>query len=76
MVEEFNVKAEATKKAEAFGYCDNDISKIIEDIAKRGCSDIKVSIPTMLDVDLVINYLSDNGYVVSRLTHNYILIEW
>ena len=76
MVEEFNIKAEATKKAEAFSFCDNDISKSIEEVAKQGRDSIKVSIPTMLSVDLIINYLSGNGYVVSRLTHNYIMIEW
>ena len=76
MVEEFNIKAEATKKAEAFDFCDNDISKAIEEVAKQGKNSIKVSIPTMLNVDLIINYVSDNGYVVSRLTHNYIMIEW
>ena len=76
MVDAFNIKAEATKKAEAFGFCDNDISKAIEEVAKQGRDSIKVSIPTMLSVDLIIYYLSDNGYVVSRLTHNYIMIEW
>ena len=76
MVEEFNIKAEATKKAEAFGFCDNDISKAIEEVAKQGRDSIKVTIPTTLRVDLIINYLSGNGYVVSRLTHNYIMIEW
>ena len=76
MVDAFNLKAEETKKAEAFGFCDNDISKAIEEVAKQGRDSIKVSIPTMLSVDLIINYLSDNGYVVSRLTHNYIMIEW
>ena len=76
MVDAFNIKAEATKKAEAFGFCDNDLSKAIEEVAKQGRDSIKVRIPTMLRVDLIINYLSDNGYVVSRLTHNYVMIEW
>lgn len=76
MVEQFNIKAEAQKKAEAFGFCDNDISKSIEEVAKQGRDSIKVSIPTMLNIDLIINYLSGNGYVVSRLTHNYLMIEW
>lgn len=76
MVEQFNIKAEATKKAEAFGFCENDISKAIEESAQQGRESIKVSIPTMLNIDLIINYLSGNGYVVSRLTHNYLMIEW
>ena len=76
MVEQFNIKAEATKKAEAFGYCDNEISNAIEEAAKQGRDNIKISIPTMLNIDLIINYLSGNGYVVSKLTHNYIMIEW
>ena len=76
MVEQFNIKAEATKKAEAFGFCENDISKAIEESAQQGRDSIKVSIPTMLNIDLIINYLSGNGYVVSRLTHNYLMIEW
>lgn len=76
MVEEFNIKAEVTKKAEAFDFCNNDIAKAIEEVAKQGRENIKVSIPTMLSVDLIINYLNSNDYVVSRLTHNYIMIEW
>jgi len=76
MVKEFNIKAEATKKSEALGFCDNDISKAIEEVAKQGKNSIKISIPTMLNVDFIISYISDYGYVVSRLTHNYIMIEW
>ena len=76
MVDAFNIKAEATKKAEAFGFCDNDISKSIEEVAKQGRENIKVSLPTTIETDLVIKYLNDNGYVVSKLTHNYIMIEW
>lgn len=76
MVERFNLKAEETKKAEAFGFCDNDISKAIEEVAMQGKESIKISIPTMLDIDLIINYLSGNGYVATKLTHSYIMIEW
>ena len=76
MAKEFNIKAEATKKAEALSFCDNDISKAIEEVAKQGKNNVKVSIPTMLNVDFIISYLSDYSYVVSRLTHNYIMIEW
>lgn len=76
MVDAFNLKEEETKKAEAFGFCDNDISKAIEEVASKGIDSIKVSIPTVLNVNLIINYLSDNGYIVSRMTHNYIMIQW
>lgn len=76
MVDAFNLKAEETKKAVAFGFCDNDISKAIEEVAGQGRENIKVSLPTTIETDLVIKYLSDNGYVVSKLTHNYIMIEW
>ena len=76
ILEQFNIKAEATKKAEAFGFCENDISRAIEESAKQGRDSIKISIPTMSNIDLIINYLSGNGYVVSRLTHNYLMIEW
>ena len=76
IVEQYNIKAEETKKAEAFGFCENEISKAIEESAKQGRDSIKISIPTMLNIDLIINYLSGNGYVVSRLTHNYLMIEW
>lgn len=76
MVEDFNIKAEATKKAEALDYCDNDISKAIEEVASRGRDNIKVTIPTMLSVDLIINYLNNNGYTVTKLTYSYIMIEW
>ena len=76
MLEQYNIQAEATKKAEAFGFCENDISKAIEETGKQGRESIKISIPTFLDINLIINYLSGNGYVVSNLTHNYIMIEW
>ena len=76
MLEQYNIKAEAQKKAEAFGFCENDISRAIEESAKQGRESIKISIPTMLNIDLIINYLSGNGYVVSRLTHNYLMVEW
>ena len=76
MVDAFNLRAKEAKKAEAFGFCDNDISKAIEETAKQGRESIKISIPTMLDINLIINYLNSNGYVVSNLTHNYIMIEW
>ena len=76
MVDAFNLRAEKTKKMEAFSFCDNDISKSIEEVAKQGRESIKISIPTFLDINLIINYLSDNGYIVSNLTHNHIMIEW
>ena len=76
MVDAFNLRAKEAKKAEAFGFCDNDISKSIEEVAKQGRDSVKISIPTFLDINLIIKYLSDNGYIVSNLTHNYIMIEW
>lgn len=76
MVDAFNLKEEEAKKAEALGYCDKEISNLIEETAKQGKDSIKVSIPTMLDINLIINYLNSNGYVVSNLTHNFIMIEW
>ena len=76
MVDAFNMRAEEAKKAEAFGFCENDISRAIEETAKQGRDSIKINIPTFLDINLIINYLSGNGYVVSNLTHNYIMIEW
>lgn len=76
IVDAFNMRAEEAKKAEAFGFCDNDISKSIEEVAKQGKETIKISIPTFLDINLIIKYLSDNGYIVSNLTHNHIMIEW
>ena len=76
MVDAFNLRAEEAKKAEAFGFCDNDISKSIEEVAKQGRESIKISIPTMLDINIIINYLSSNGYKVLNLGKNYIQIEW
>lgn len=76
MVDAFNLKAEATKKEIAFGYCDNEISKAIEEVAGKGRENVKVSLPTTIETDLIINYLSNNGYVVSKLTNNYIMIKW
>ena len=76
MADAFNLKAEETKKATAFEYCEKEISKAIEEVASNGRESVKVSLPTTIETDLVIKYLNDNGYVVSKLTHNYIMIKW
>ena len=76
MVEEFYTKVEARKKEEAFAFCDNDITEAIEAAAKQGKGRVKISIPTTLSVSLITNYLTDNGYAVSKMTNSYLLIEW
>jgi hypothetical protein len=76
MVEEFNIKAETTKREEAFAFCDNDISQAIEEAAKQGEGRIRISIPTNLSVNIITNYLVGNGYAVSKMTNTYLLIEW
>lgn len=76
MVEDFNTKVEVTKREEAFAFCNNDISKAIEEAAKQGKGRIKISIPTILSVSIVTNYLVSNGYAVSKMTNSYLMIEW
>ena len=76
LVEEFNIQAEKIKKAEVFDFCNNDIAKAIEEVARQGKESIKISIPNVSIIDLIIHYLICNDYAVLRLTHNCIMIEW
>lgn len=76
MVEEHNTKVLKEKVDNAIAICENEISKEIERVAKCGHFSVKVSIPTNADIDVVVNYLNENGYLTTVLTHSYILIEW
>lgn len=76
MVEDFIIATETTRKEKAFAFCNNDISKAIEETARQGQSRVKISIPTNLSVDLITNYLVGNGYAVSKMSSTYLLIEW
>ena len=76
MVEEYNTQVLKEKIDNAISICDNEISKEIERVAKCGHFSVKVSIPTNADIDVVVNYLNENGYLTTVLTHSYILIEW
>lgn len=76
MVEEHNKQVLKEKIDNAIAICENEISKEIERVAKCGHISVKVSIPTNTDIDVVINYLKENGYLATALTHSYILIEW
>lgn len=77
MVDAYNLRAKEEKTNTAIAYCENEISKEIEKRAKDGHSNVKVSVPTNLDMEIVINYLTINGdYSVYELTHSYIQINW
>ena len=76
MVEEHNTRVLQEKLSNATAICENEISKEIERVAKQGRTEVKVSIPTHIDIDIVVKYLQENGYVVTTLTHSYISIEW
>lgn len=76
MVEERNTQVLKEKLENAIAICDNEISKEIETYAKNGRSEVKVSIPTNIEMSMVIKYLEENGYTVTKLTHSYISIEW
>lgn len=76
MVEERNTQVLKEKLENAIAICDNEISQEIEKYAKNGRTEVKVSIPTDIDMSMVIKYLEENGYAVTKLTHSYISIEW
>lgn len=76
MVEEYNKQVLKEQIDKAIAICENDISKEIERVAKCGHISVKVSIPTNVDIDVIINHLKENGYLATALTHSYILIEW
>lgn len=76
MVEERNTQVLKEKLDNAIAICDNEISKEIENYAKKGRTEVRVSIPTNIEMSMVIKYLEENGYTVTKLTHSYISIEW
>ena len=77
MADAYNLRTKEEKTNQAIAYCEKEISKEIETRAKGGHNSVKVSIPTNLDIDIVINYLTVNGeYSVYELTHSYIQINW
>ena len=76
MVEEHNKQVLKEQIDRAIAICENEISQEIERVAKCGHISVKISIPTNADIDVVINYLKENGYLATALTHSYILIEW
>lgn len=77
MVDAYNLREKEDKTNKAIAFCENEISKEIEKRANEGYSSVKVSIPTNLDIEIVVNYLTINGgYSVYELTHSYIQINW
>lgn len=77
MVDAYSLRVKEEKTNKAIAYCENEISKEIENRAKDGHSNVKISVPTNLDIEIVINYLTVNGeYSVYELTHSYLQINW
>lgn len=77
MVDAYNLRAKEEKTNKAIAYCEKEISQEIENRAKAGHNSVKVSVPTNLDIEIVINYLTVQGeYSVYELTHSYIQINW
>ena len=76
LTEQYNIEKLRNQKTEVYNYCNGEVSKAIQEAATNGKENIKISIPTNLNVDLVLTYLNNNGFTCSKLTHNYILIEW
>ena len=77
IVEKYNVEKETQIREKAVSYCDNQIDYAIRKRAESGNTNLKISIPTDLNTDIIINYLTtQNGYDVSELTHTYLLIQW
>lgn len=77
IVENYNVEKETQIREKAIAYCNNQIDEAIRKRAESGNTNIRISIPTDLNTDIIINYLTtQNGYDVSELTHTYLLIQW
>lgn len=77
MVEKYNVEKETQAREKAIAFCDTQASEEIRKRAEKGKTDAKVSVPTDLDINIVVNYLTtQGGYTVNELTHTYLLIEW
>ena len=76
IVEERNTQVLKEKLNNAIAICENEISKEIEKYAQNGRTEVKVSIPTNIEMSMVMKYLEENGYTVTKLTNSYISIEW
>jgi hypothetical protein len=77
MVDAYVLRTKEEKVNKAIAYCDNEISKEIENKADNGHNSVKISVPTNLDREIIINYLTvEGGYSVYELTQTYIQINW
>lgn len=73
-------KYEDNKKTEMMNavkhYCNTVVQEEINLRASDGRDHTRISVPTVLDLPMVMQYLKDAEYVVTKLTASYIYIEW
>ena len=76
MVKEYQNNIKKENLENATNLCENEISQKIEKSAKKGYNFILFSVPTCIDVNIVIEILAKNGYKIIRKTYTYLSIEW
>ena len=57
-------------------YCETVVHEEIKLRAEYGNEHTRMSIPTDLDVEMVMDYIRNAGFEVVKLTASYIYIEW
>ena len=76
MVKEYQDNIKKKNLENAKNLCENEISQEIEKSAKKGNNFILFSVPTCVDVNIVIEILAENGYKIIKKTYTYLSIEW